>query len=721
MRCPHCRHDNPDDARFCNQCAHALLRQAGSGVILDRFALEGERKQVSVLFADTKGSMQLLAGLDPEDARNLLDPMLEHMMEAVHHYEGTVNQVMGDGIMALFGAPIALEDHAARACCAALRMQASVERHGEALRRAGATAPQIRVGVNSGEVVVRSIDSDLHMDYTAVGETTHLAARMEQLASAGSILITAETLRLAQASIQVKPLGPMPIAGLREAVNVYELVAAGPARSPVHGAPSRGLTRFVGRGGELAVLADALDLAGRGHGQVVTIVGAAGIGKSRLLREFVHGSHTHGWLVLETGCVAFGKANGYRPVIEALKIHFAITEQDDPARVRERVRAKLLALGVSLEPGLSALWALLDVLPADSPWPRLDPGQRQRLIVHSIKELLLSECQVQPVVMVFEDLQWADSESLAVLDALVEALPGANLLLLASRRPDSERTWRRATRELGVDALPRTAAEELLDVLLGDASELHDLRRQLLERTEGNPFFIEECVSALRETGVLAGTPGACRLGPAAAALKVPPTVQAILAARIDRLAPDDKRLLQAAAVVGHSVAFALLQSVAALPADALQQALARLQTAGFLCRSTPVADPACTYTFKHALTHEVAYASPLAARRRTPPRAARARCRRDRRRPSRAHRRACRAARAPRAVRRTEGKGDPVLAGRRHQSSPALCAFRSRGPVRASPGHDRRPARNARSAVGRVGAAHWARPRAQSEQGRLG
>ena len=202
MRCAHCRHDNPEGARFCNQCARALLpgaavpKHLAEKIIGSRSALEGERKQISVLFADMKGSMELLAGRDPEDARRILDPMLEHMMEAVHQYEGTVNQVMGDGIMALFGAPIAHEDHAVRACCAALRMQATAARHSEALRRTGATPIQIRVGVNSGEVVVRSISSDLHVDYTAVGQTTHLAARMEQMARPGSILITAETIFL---------------------------------------------------------------------------------------------------------------------------------------------------------------------------------------------------------------------------------------------------------------------------------------------------------------------------------------------------------------------------------------------------------------------------------------------------------------------------------------------------------------------------------------------
>lgn len=634
MRCPHCQHDNPEGARFCNDCAQPLpsrmdvpMHAASPGVAIPKhlaekiigsqLALEGERKQISVLFADMKGSMELLAGRDPEEARNILDPVLEQMMEAVHYYEGTVNQVMGDGIMALFGAPIAHEDHAVRACCAALRMQATVERHSEGLRRAGATPVEIRVGVNSGEVVVRSISSDLHMDYTAVGQTTHLAARMEQMASASSILITAETLRLAQGTMLANPLGPIRVAGLREPVNAYELIGVGPARSRLQAAATRGLGRFVGRDREMGALASAIDLAARGHGQIVTVIGEAGVGKSRLLHEFVHGSGTCGWLVLETGCVSYGKTKGYLPVIDALKTYFAIEERDDGRRVRDRVTGKLLSLDRSLEPTLPALWALLDVLPEEDPWQRLDPGQRRQAIVDALKRLVLRECQVQPVVLVFEDLQWVDAESRAVLDTLVEGLPTAKLLLLVSCRPEAGHPRGQKThyQQLHLDPLPRASAEELLDALLGQASDLHDLRQHLIERTEGNPFFIEESVSALAETGALAGDQGAYRLGRAVEASKVPATVQAILAARIDRLAPDDKQLLQAAAVVGKDVPFALLRSIAGVAEDVLRATLVRLQAAEFLYEAALFPD--LEYTFKHALTHEVSYASLLGERRR--------------------------------------------------------------------------------------------------------
>jgi len=277
-------------------------------ILTSKSALEGERKQVTVLFADMKGSMELLADRDPEDARKILDPILEQMMEAVHRYEGTVNQVMGDGIMALFGAPLAHEDHAVRAGYAALRMQESVKKYAESIQRTEGIPIQIRVGMNSGEVVVRSIGSDLKMDYTAVGQTTHLAARMEQMAMPGSVLMTANTLSLTEGFVQVKALGPVNVKGLTEPVEVYEITGAGPVRSRLQAAAARGLTRFVGRDTEVEQLRKALELAGAGHGQVVGVVGEPGVGKSRLFYEFMHSHRTQGWVIVESVSVSYGKA-----------------------------------------------------------------------------------------------------------------------------------------------------------------------------------------------------------------------------------------------------------------------------------------------------------------------------------------------------------------------------------------------------------------------------
>jgi class 3 adenylate cyclase len=431
-------------------------RHLAERILSSKAALEGERKQVTVLFADLRGSMELLADRDPEEARKLLDPVLERMMEAVHRYEGTVNQVLGDGIMALFGAPIAHEDHAVRACFAALDMQAAIRKYAEEVRRLHGIGIQIRVGLNSGEVVVRAIGSDLHMDYSAIGQTTHLAARMEQLAAPGSILIPADTLRLAEGYIEVKPLGPVPLKGLPAPVEVYEMIGVGPLRSRLQAAAARGLTRFVGRDHELERLRQALGRAVTGQGQVVALVGEPGVGKSRLVWELTHSHRTHGWLILESGAVSYGRATAYLPVIDLLRGFFKIQQADDQRSIREKVTGKLLTLDRALEPTLPAFLALLDV-PTDSPqWEGLDPVQRRRETLEAVKRLLVRESQVQPLLVVCEDLHWLDTESQAVLDSLAESPPAARLLLLVNYRPEYQHGWGNKTyySQLRLDPLP---------------------------------------------------------------------------------------------------------------------------------------------------------------------------------------------------------------------------------------------------------------------------
>ena len=656
MKCPRCQHENAPGSKFCLECGAPLgLKCLACGALLpvgakfcnecgsplptsvpDRFsspgaytpkhlaerilttksALEGERKQVTVLFADLKGSMELLADRDPEEARKILDPVLERMMEAVHHYEGTVNQVMGDGIMALFGAPVAHEDHAVRACYAALAMQSAIHAYSEQAQRTHGLAIWIRVGLNSGEVVVRAIGSDLHMDYTAVGQTTHLAARMEQLAAPGSTLLTAATLELVEGLVSVKPRGPVPVKGMAEPVDVYELTGAGAARSRFQAAAARGFTQFVGRSAELSQLNQALERAQAGHGEVVAVLGEPGVGKSRLFYEFTHSHRMDRALVLEAGSVSYGKATAYRPVIDLLKAYFQIEERADSRRTRERVTGKLLTLDRQLEPLLAPLLFLLDVPVEDSQWQRLDPAQKRMRILEACKRLLIRETQVQPLVVVFEDLHWIDNETQAFLDSLVEALPATRLLLLVNYRPEYQHRWGAKTyyAQLRIDPLTGDNAEAFLNALLGDDASLLPLKRMLIERTEGNPLFVEESVRTLLETGDLQGSRGAYRLSAPAASIQVAATVQAILAARIDRLSPEDKRLLQSAAVIGKDVPYPLLQAIAELPEEPLRQGLSNLQAAEFLYEISLFPD--LEYTFKHALTHEVAYGSMLKERR---------------------------------------------------------------------------------------------------------
>ena len=587
-------------------------------ILTSRSALEGERKQVTVLFADLKGSMELLADRDPEEARQLLDPVLERMMDAVHRYEGTVNQVMGDGIMALFGAPLAHEDHAVRACYVALAMQATVKQYATEVQRSHGVPVQIRVGLNAGEVVVRAIGSDLHMDYTAVGQTTHLAARMEQMAMPGSILLTQAVLSLAEGYVQVTPLGPVPVKGLAAPVDVFELVGASGIRRRLQATAARGLTRFVGRDIEFAALVQALERAGAGHGQVVAVVGEAGVGKSRLVYECVHSHHTQSWRVLESASVSYGKATPYFPVLDLLRRYAHLDEGDDPRTIRAKVTGQLLTLDEALQDAIPPLLALLDVLPDDSSFLTLDPPQRRQRTLTALKRVLLRESQVQPVLVVFEDLHWIDTETQALLDSLVESLPTARLLLLVNYRPEYQHAWGSKTyyAQLRLDPLPPASADAFLQALLGDGPGLEALKPLLITRTAGNPFFLEESVRTLVETGVLVGERGAYRLAQALASIQVPATVQAVLAARMDRLPPEEKHLLQTAAVIGHEVSLPLLQAIADLPEAVLHRGLAQLQAAEFLYETRLF--PERELMFKHALTHEVAYGSLLQERRRT-------------------------------------------------------------------------------------------------------
>jgi class 3 adenylate cyclase/tetratricopeptide (TPR) repeat protein len=636
--CPGCGNGNPPGSRFCNACATPLAapaptrpeaspsphsytpRHLAEKILASRDALQGERKQVTILFADVVGSTELIRDRDPEEAQRLLDGAVQVMMDAVHRYEGTVSRLQGDGLLALFGAPIAHEDHALRACFAALAMLDGARAYAEEARQASGALIQVRVGLDSGDVIVRLISDDLHMDYTAMGPTVHLASRMEQLAAPGTVMLSRATRALVEGFVELRPLGPRSVKGFDQPVEVFELMGVGAARTRLQATSARGLTPFVGRDAERAAIERALEQARAGRGQVVALVAEAGVGKSRLVWEATRSERADATRVLQTGAVSYGQATTWLPVIELLRGYFHIESRDDHATMREKVTAGLHALGPSLEPGLPALLALLDVPladAADAAWAQRDPAQRRHATLDAVQQLLLREGQRQPLLLVFEDLHWIDSETQALLDALVEALPTARILLLVNYRPEYTHAWgsKRYYTQLRVDPLVAASAQELLGTLLGPDPTTLPLSSLLVQRTEGTPLFLEESVRALVETGALVGERGAYHLTHPVEEIRVPPTVQAVLAARIDRLPASEKRLLQTASVVGKDVPFRLLQAVAETPAAELQVSLARLQTADLLY---PLARfPDLEHTFKHALTHEVAYGSLLQDRRR--------------------------------------------------------------------------------------------------------
>ena len=647
-RCPACGAAVPPDAVFCGACGHKLagdvpgdtpadapmeapapasVRAAenpksytpahlAERILNSRAVLEGERKQVTVLFADICGSLEMIEGADPEHAQQILDAAVQVMMDAVHRYEGTVNKVLGDGIMALFGAPIAHEDHAVRAAYAALTLQRELQPVAAEVRRKHGVEVRARVGFHSGEVVVRTIGNDLTMTYDALGATVHLASRMEQLAAPGTVRLTADALRLAEGFVEVLPLGPVPVKGIEAPIEVYELTGTGPARTRLQAAAARGLSRFVGRKAEMEHLAGVLGRAGDGQGQIAAVVGDPGVGKSRLFNEFVRARRAADRLVLESASVSYGKADPWHPIVELLKAYFEIDGEEDPRRTAEKVAGKLVMLDEALKPMLPPLFALLNVPVEDEAWHALDEAARRARSLDAVKGLLLRESQVRPVILIFEDLHWIDEATQALLDGLVESLPAHRVLLLVNYRPEYKHGWGGRTyySQLRIDPLGREGAKDLTTALIGEDPGLADLRDMLIERTEGNPLFLEESVRMLVETGALEGEPGVYRLKGKVATIEMPATVQAILAARIDRLAPNAKRVLQCAAVIGHHVLMHVLNAVAETDNGELRQCLADLQTAEFLYEARLF--PELMYTFKHALTHEVAYRGVLQDRR---------------------------------------------------------------------------------------------------------
>ncbi len=661
MGCPSCGAESPSTNKFCGECGAALAlvcdgcgtsnpptnrycgacgARIGTGsrgtapsaepaaperctpkhlaekILASRAGLEGERKQVTVLFADVVGSTELIRDLDPEEAQRLLDGAVTRMMDAVHRYEGTVSRALGDGIMALFGAPLAHEDHALRACFTALAMQEAVRGYAEEAHRTHGAAIRIRIGLNSGEVIVRLISDDLHMDYTAMGQTVHLASRMEQFAEAGTTRLTADTLALVDGQVQVDQVGLVAVKGSAAPIDVFELVGAGATRTRLLASAVRGLSRYIGRDAELEALMVAQARAQEGAGQVVAVVGQPGIGKSRLIYEFVRSPSITGWRTLESGSVSYTQTTPYMPVVDLLKAYCQVEERDDVRAVREKLTGAVLATDPALESSLPALLSLLDVPVEEAVWQTLEPPRRREWTLAACRQLLLAESARQPLVIVVENLHWLDSETQALLDSLVESLAAARILLVVSFRPEYRHSWgtRLSYTQIQLDALRPERAGELLEALVGHDPSVRALSEQLVQRTQGNPFFLEECFRALVEAGALVGERGAYRLTQAAPSIELPATVQAVLAARIDRLVPRDKYVLQVASVIGKDVSFGLLSAIAELAESDLQAALARLQAAEFLYEASLF--PELEYTFKHALTHEVAYGSLLRKRR---------------------------------------------------------------------------------------------------------
>ena len=626
--CPKCGADNPAGKRFCGECGGSLgISSADSGTrrpeaapvrvieTVDPEKLVGERKTVTALFADIKGSTELEQDLDPEEARAIVDPALKLMIDAVRRYDGYIVQSTGDGIFGLFGAPVAHEDHPQRALYASLRMQEELRRYGSKLQAGGRAPIEIRVGVNTGEVVVRSISTGGgHVEYTPIGHTSNLASRLQTIARTGSIVASEATRKFCEGYFALKPLGPTRVKGVIEPVNAYEVTGLGPLRTRLQRSAGRGLTKFVGREREMDAMRYASELVRAGRGQLVAAMAEAGTGKSRLFFEF-KAKNRSGWMVLEAFSVSHHKASSYLPVIDLLHSYFNIASQDDQRTRREKIAGRIAILDRTLEDAIPYLYSLLEIVAGDDPLGRMDAQVKNRRTLDAIKRILIRESLNQPLMVIFEDLHWIDEETQALLNLLADSIGTAKILLLVNYRPEYRHQWGNKTyyTQLRLDPLEAESGIEMLSALLGDGLDLKPLKRLIIERTEGNPFFMEETVQVLFDDGALVRN-GTVKLTKYLSELRIPPTVQSILASRIDRLRPHEKDLLQTLAVIGREFSLSVLKAVVSKPADDLNRMLSDLQLGEFIYEQPAIGD--IEFTFKHALTQEVAYNSVLIERR---------------------------------------------------------------------------------------------------------
>ncbi len=649
MDCPSCGHPNRSGARFCAECATPLLEQitcptcgahhpAGEkfcdacGNSLNaprpapepdvektrssRLALEGERKQVTVLFADVTGSMDLAERIDAEAWTRIMNRFFAILSDGVHRFEGTVDKFTGDGIMAIFGAPIAHEDHAQRACYAALHLRDQLAEYAAELRRTQSLNFSVRMGLNSGEVVVGTIGEDLAMEYTAVGHTVGLAQRMESLAEPGKIYVAQDAASLVGGYLALNDLGEFHVKGVSAPVHVHELTGIGAARGRLDVSRARGFSRFVGRTEEMQALEQARERAAAGEPQVIGIVGEAGVGKSRLCHEFVQRARATGMPVYHASGHAHTKSVPLMPVLEFMRAYFDISEQDSDQISRERIAGKLLLLDESFADDLPLIFDFLAVSDPDRPSPRMDPEARQRRLLAAIKRLIRAQSARVPGVNLFEDLHWIDPASEAFLANHIEASQGTRSLTILNFRPEYRAPWMSKSfyRQIALAPLGPEATEELLADLLGADASLDGVADLICDRTGGNPFFIEEVVQSLVENGTFEGERGSYRLVRLIEEAAVPASVQTVLSARIDRLQEREKRVLQAAAVIGKDFPEPILRGVVELDTGELEEALHELVASEFVYEQELYPD--AVYAFKHPLTQEVAYRSQLGERR---------------------------------------------------------------------------------------------------------
>ena len=630
--CPVCGQSNPPDSKFCNQCGHHLGSKSLQlptikrtplsytpkflidKILTNRTSIEGERKLVTVLFADVANFTGVSETLDPEEIHQIMDGCFTILMKEIHNVEGTINQFTGDGVMALFGAPLAHEDHAQRACQAAIAIQKSLIDYSSMIEQQFGIDFKLRLGLNSGPVVVGAIGTDLRMDYTAIGDTTNLSARMESLALPGTIRISQNTYRLVKDYFKFRAMGVTRVKGKSEPQETFELIGASRVTSRFEASTVHGLTAYAGRREELATLTEASEKAFSGQGQVVGVQGDPGVGKSRLiyeLRRSIGGRFAY----FEGRCAQFGKSIAFLPLRDILRTYLEVSNVDNPQSITRKIKEHIETLGLKADDTLAAFQDLL-ALPVESQtWPTLSPQERKERTFGTLREFLLSASRTNPFMLVVDDLHWIDKASEAFLDFFIEAVNGACILLLLVYRPEYRHPWakRRDFHEISLAQLPQETGAEVISSILGHADVASELIQFVLQRTDGNPLFMEELIRTLLENDSIRMESGRYDLDASADITKVPENIHGIIAARMDYLEDEAKHVVQLAAVVGRDFAHRVLKAITG-HREKLDASLARLQELEFIYRKHRY--PELVYIFKHALTQEVAYKSLLRRKR---------------------------------------------------------------------------------------------------------
>ncbi len=658
MQCPRCNTDNPEQAKFCNECGGKLeivCPQCGTSnspgskfcnecgrdlrktkkvlpidysephsytpkhladkILLNRTAVEGERKLVTILFADLANSTEMFESLDPEQVHEIMDGCFRILMDEIHRYEGTINQFTGDGVMALFGAPIAHEDHAQRACYASLAIQESLRPYAGWLKREYGLDFTMRIGLNSGSVVVGAIGDDLRMDYTAQGDTANLAARMESSAEPGRVLASEHTYKLAGGFFDFEPVDEIQVKGKPEPVKTFLLMKPSEIATRIEASAAKGLTRFVGRKRELETLKDAFDKTRSGEGQVVGVVGEAGVGKSRLMLEFRNSLPKSEYIYLEGRCLHYGSSMPYLPILDAFRSYLGIKEGETESVIRQKMIERIVGSDENLKRCLPPIQELFSIKVDDEEFTNLEPKQKREKTFEAIRDILIRGSQTRTIVMAIEDLHWIDKTTEEFLDYMIGWLPGSRILLILLYRPEYTHQWGSKSyySKVGVGQLSSNTSAELVQAILEGGAVVPELRELILSRAAGNPLFMEELTHSLLENGSIGRAGDRYVFTRTVTDIQVPDSIQGIIAARMDRLEENLKRIMQVASVIGKEFAFRVLQAIAEMKED-LKSNLLNLQGLEFIYEKSLF--PELAYVFKHALTQEVAYNSLLLKRR---------------------------------------------------------------------------------------------------------